>query len=341
MAFNRQPPGNYPQNTGSTFPPSNSNQPPSNTNYGPPNGQYNSAPPSNFNNTNLPPTLSVPSNNQPITGFYPVQQNNPPSYGAPAQSGSSSTFVGPPSSFGSHPVNQSSSQSSGQQSSGPNQSIQQRAPVQFFNIAGGNPSPVIANPPTGGAPWSGENQTNSGMPAPPTSGFNVAPPPTLGAPTSNIFGSNQNFQSVPPQGPETPGGFGGGYAPGFHQSNPPAVAGFDSNPNLSNLAPDQMGQMNALSANPLPLLSEIDLSLQCDKKFMRATVGKIINSQAVANNSKVPLGIVIRPMAGDKGVTNDTIPIIDFGSIGIVRCKRCRTYINPFVVWIDNGRKWR
>ncbi|KAJ1439167.1 Sec23/Sec24 trunk domain-containing protein, partial [Ochromonadaceae sp. CCMP2298] len=32
------------------------------------------------------------------------------------------------------------------------------------------------------------------------------------------------------------------------------------------------------------------------------------------------------------------IEVVDFGSTGIVRCKRCRTYINPFVTWADNGR---
>lgn len=26
---------------------------------------------------------------------------------------------------------------------------------------------------------------------------------------------------------------------------------------------------------------------------------------------------------------------------GIMRCKRCRTYINPFVGWLGNGRQWR
>ena len=68
-------------------------------------------------------------------------------------------------------------------------------------------------------------------------------------------------------------------------------------------------------------------------------------------------------MAGDKGVSNDEIEVVDFGatgitalsfltrifvmkivfsfSLGIIRCKRCRTYINPFVTWADNGRRWR
>ena len=28
-------------------------------------------------------------------------------------------------------------------------------------------------------------------------------------------------------------------------------------------------------------------------------------------------------------------------STGIVRCRRCRTYINPFVQFIDGGRRFR
>lgn len=84
--------------------------------------------------------------------------------------------------------------------------------------------------------------------------------------------------------------------------------------------------------------------------------------QAQATASRIPLGIMCKPMAGDKGVSNDEIEVVDFGAtgiavltdsvrinkkmtfffwIGIIRCKRCRTYINPFVTWADNGRRWR
>jgi protein transport protein SEC24 len=91
----------------------------------------------------------------------------------------------------------------------------------------------------------------------------------------------------------------------------------------------------------LPGIEEMDLSIQCDPSFLRASVGKIVNSQALASQSRVPLGIVCRPMAGDVGTDNDLVEVVDFGSTGIVRCKRCRTYINPFVSWVDNGRRWR
>eukprot|EP00606_Chrysophyceae_sp_TOSAG23-5_P000988 GSChrysophyteH2.ASY1.ANO1.1642.1 assembled CDS len=109
--------------------------------------------------------------------------------------------------------------------------------------------------------------------------------------------------------------------------------------------PGQPGQSGILATpqegNPLPSLEEMDLSIQCDPKFMRTSVSRIVNTQRAANDAKVPLGVVVSPMAGDVGTKNDQVEVVDFGSTGIVRCKRCRTYINPFVAWTDGGRRWR
>jgi hypothetical protein len=33
--------------------------------------------------------------------------------------------------------------------------------------------------------------------------------------------------------------------------------------------------------------------------------------------------------------------VVNFGPTGVVRCRHCRTYVNPFVQWVDNGRRWR
>ena len=38
---------------------------------------------------------------------------------------------------------------------------------------------------------------------------------------------------------------------------------------------------------------------------MRSTVGKIVNSQAAATATRLPLGLVCKPMAGDIGTEND------------------------------------
>lgn len=96
------------------------------------------------------------------------------------------------------------------------------------------------------------------------------------------------------------------------------------------------------NAAPLPQIADMDLSIQCNPSFLRPSVGKIVCSQAQAVSSKIPLGMMCKPMHGDKAEgMNDEIEVVDFGATGIVRCKRCRTYINPFVTWADNGRRWR
>ncbi len=33
--------------------------------------------------------------------------------------------------------------------------------------------------------------------------------------------------------------------------------------------------------------------------------------------------------------------MINFGASGVVRCKHCRTYINPYVTFLNSGALWR
>lgn len=51
----------------------------------------------------------------------------------------------------------------------------------------------------------------------------------------------------------------------------------------------------------LPLLSEVDFTLECSKEFIRPTVSKLVNSQALVNACRLPIGLIVSPMAGDKG----------------------------------------
>lgn len=141
---------------------------------------------------------------------------------------------------------------------------------------------------------------------------------------------------------------GGAQQPQYDQGapTPTQLSNMANKPNLSNPNPggapaDPNAAVMGGPGAPLPLLSEIDTSIQCNKSFLRCTIGKIVNSQSVANASRLPLGAVIQPMCGDVGDRNSEIDVIDFGSTGIVRCKRCRSYINPYVAWMDNGRRWR
>ena len=85
----------------------------------------------------------------------------------------------------------------------------------------------------------------------------------------------------------------------------------------------------------------VDWGGQCDPAFMRLTVGKIANSGALAQKTRLPLGVIVQPMALDTVHDVPPVDVVNFGACGIIRCKKCRTYINPFVTWLNNGRQWR
>ncbi|KAK2079444.1 hypothetical protein QBZ16_003136 [Prototheca wickerhamii] len=59
-------------------------------------------------------------------------------------------------------------------------------------------------------------------------------------------------------------------------------------------------------------------------------------SQSLRGRWHLPLGAVLAPMSEAGG----PVPVVDMGAAGIVRCARCRTYINPHVTWLDGGRSF-
>ncbi|RLN69823.1 hypothetical protein BBJ29_001459 [Phytophthora kernoviae] len=87
-----------------------------------------------------------------------------------------------------------------------------------------------------------------------------------------------------------------------------------------------------------PLTEEM-MAAQCDPRFMRLSVNSLPHSLDHANKSKLTYGIIIRPLAPPE--EGDDLDEVNFGPAGVVRCRHCRTYMNPFVQWVDNGRRWR
>jgi len=77
---------------------------------------------------------------------------------------------------------------------------------------------------------------------------------------------------------------------------------------------------------------------QCHPRFMRLTLNTIPATAAAKQKAGLPFGAVIRPLARADEVP---VPLVNFGMSGVVRCRRCRTYINPFVSFVDGGRRWR
>jgi protein transport protein SEC24 len=84
----------------------------------------------------------------------------------------------------------------------------------------------------------------------------------------------------------------------------------------------------------------VDFTIQVPDSLFRFSSSKIPQTPAIGAASKVPLGGVLRPLA-PLGPDDEEIATVQPGSAGIIRCKRCRTYINAFVSWLENGRRWR
>ncbi|KAK9729542.1 COPII coat Sec23p-Sfb3p heterodimer component [Basidiobolus ranarum] len=74
-------------------------------------------------------------------------------------------------------------------------------------------------------------------------------------------------------------------------------------------------------------------------RFMRMTMYNVPATTDLLQNSHLPLGMIVQPLAE---LRNDEAPLelVDFGESGPIRCNRCQAYINPFVTFVDGGRKF-
>ncbi|KAA8515259.1 hypothetical protein F0562_018511 [Nyssa sinensis] len=79
--------------------------------------------------------------------------------------------------------------------------------------------------------------------------------------------------------------------------------------------------------------------MNCNSRYLRLTTSAIPNSQSLVSRWHLPLGAVVCPLA--EAPDGEEVPIVNFATTGIIRCRRCRTYVNQYVTFTDAGRKWR
>ena len=87
----------------------------------------------------------------------------------------------------------------------------------------------------------------------------------------------------------------------------------------------------------VPHDAAVPRSIGADPTFFRMTTNALPNTRSLAKEAKIPLGFVLNPFA-DAGVE---VPLIGAGGHAIVRCRRCRTYVNPYVAWVNGGKQYR
>ncbi|KAL1956207.1 hypothetical protein VTO42DRAFT_7554 [Malbranchea cinnamomea] len=76
----------------------------------------------------------------------------------------------------------------------------------------------------------------------------------------------------------------------------------------------------------------------CPSKYVRSTLNAVPTTHSLLKKSRLPFALVIQPYASLHDA-EDPIPIVSDQVIS--RCRRCRSYINPFVTFLDHGHRWR
>ncbi|KAA8586651.1 hypothetical protein FQN60_000487 [Etheostoma spectabile] len=84
---------------------------------------------------------------------------------------------------------------------------------------------------------------------------------------------------------------------------------------------------------PTPCLPQDLQKINCNPEVFRSTLTSIPQTQSLLNKAKMPLGLLLHPF---KDLSQ--LPVVT--SSTIVRCRSCRTYINPFVSFLDQ-RRWK
>ncbi|XP_041364667.1 protein transport protein Sec24C-like [Gigantopelta aegis] len=341
--------GTGPPHTGFGAPPTSMGPPQSG--YGaPPTGS--GPPPPSFG---APPTdMGAPPTSM---GAPPINMGVPPQsgYGAPpagtghsqAGFGAPPTSMAPPhTGFGAPPAGQ---------------------PLMPPTSIGPGPQgmpPASSGPPPMGQqlnqmPPSSYGQSQPGFGAPPAMG---QPSPTTGFPPTN-----QYTGSLPSQYPaagmqqNAVGAFPGGQPQAYNYSSQPgqrpAPTAQPQQPRK--LDPDQMpspiqvieddrkshsGLFPTGSRGTLPPLVTTEFIAQdqgiCNPRFIRSTMYNVPCTSDMLKGSHIPFVLTITPFA-KLHEQEQPPPLVDLSDMGPVRCTRCKAYMNPFMQFLDGGRRFQ
>lgn len=72
--------------------------------------------------------------------------------------------------------------------------------------------------------------------------------------------------------------------------------------------------------------------------YLRSTLNVIPTTHSLLKKSKLPFALVVRPYTA----LHDSQELVPTTRDSVIsRCRRCRAYINPFIKWTENTRRWR
>ncbi|XP_061747368.1 protein transport protein Sec24A isoform X1 [Nerophis ophidion] len=195
-------------------------------------------------------------------------------------------------------------------------------------------APLQPGPPQPGAPQPGPPGRHLGHYPTPPPGY-PHPSAPHGAPPSmhpGIASATQPYTTTPQSYQQPPPGRG----PAQLSSSLAAMSLQSSTPETLRVV-NLLQERNLLPPGPVsaptPCLP-LDLQkLNCNPEVFRCTLTSIPQTQSLLNKAKMPLGLLLQPF---KDLSQ--LPVVTPSTI--VRCRSCRTYINPFVSFLDQ-RRWK
>ncbi|KFA73312.1 hypothetical protein S40288_09789 [Stachybotrys chartarum IBT 40288] len=215
----------------------------------------------------------------------------------------------------------------------------------------------------------GSSQAFNGMPAPgtPASQFLSSPgfaPPAFGG---GQFGTPQGTPGLAAQSqfpspvnpaatfgapsPQFPGGFSGNNASADASTTIPAAGpakvSADDMPSVP-ASRDGIQQYYLKNVYPtferhVPPPATVSFVAfdqgNASPKHARLTLNNIPSTTDGLNATGLPLGLILQPLAPLQPGESE-VPVLDFGETGPPRCRRCRAYINPFMMFRSGGNKF-
>ncbi|XP_067085209.1 protein transport protein Sec24A [Osmerus mordax] len=191
-------------------------------------------------------------------------------------------------------------------------------------------------PPSQPGPPPGPRHMGLSYPSLPPGYQNTSGPPNASPMHPPSLPPTQPYSQAPQPYPQPPAGPGPG--PGAAQLSP-SLAGLS----LQGQPPEALRVVNLLQERnllppgplvpPTPCLPQDLQKINCHPEVFRSTLTSIPQTQSLLNKAKLPLGLLLHPF---KDLSQ--LPVVT--SSTIVRCRSCRTYINPFVTFLDQ-RRWK
>ncbi|XP_034933774.1 protein transport protein Sec24A [Chelonus insularis] len=223
-----------------------------------------------------------------------------------------------------------------------NQSLPPRNRYPAYDGMPPNPShpPMPSNLTAPGIPGGIKDAgVNSGIPRMP-----AGPPPLPGQQMQNSYDSRPPFMGQMSNVPldNMPRRYPGHYPNDMNQLNTQmgnlSVTKSGFNDLWGHQSVDLLQCRNVLPAEKveppkIKLQQEFLDTINCSPDIFRCTLTKVPESNSLLQKSRLPLGILIHPF---KDLNH--LPLIQCSTI--VRCRACRTYINPFVYFVDSKR-WK